>query len=234
MKILVIIPAYNEQEAIASVIDDLYKNFSSGDILVVSDGSSDRTAEVARGKGVKVIDLPANLGVGGAVQTGFKYALRYGYDIAIQFDGDGQHLASEIEALIKPIMEGKADVVIGSRFLRGKKSSFQSSFGRRVGIKFFEILNSIIIRQHVTDNTSGFRAFNREAIEFMAYNYPTDYPEPEAVIILGRNRFRIVEVAVEMRQRISGKSSIFGFRSLYYMIKVTLAIIMTALRYRLR
>lgn len=234
MKVLVIVPAYNEEEAIGKVIDDLHKHVPDFDILVVSDGSRDNTARIAKEKGALVVELPTNLGIGGAVQTGLKYAHRYGYDVAIQFDGDGQHLASEIDKLIGPLREGRADAVIGSRFLPGQKSSFQSTIGRRIGIWFFEVLNSLLIRQWITDNTSGFRAYNREVIDFMVYNYPTDYPEPEAVILLGRNRFRIVEVPVEMRERMGGRSSIFGWRSAYYMIKVTLAIIMTALRYRLR
>jgi glycosyltransferase involved in cell wall biosynthesis len=234
MKVLVIVPAYNEEEAIGKVIDDLHTHVPDFDVLVVSDGSCDNTARIAKEKGALVVELPTNLGIGGAVQTGLKYAHRYGYDVAIQFDGDGQHLASEIDKLLGPLREGRADAVIGSRFLPGQKSSFQSTIGRRIGIWFFELLNSLLIRQWITDNTSGFRAYNKDVIDFMVYNYPTDYPEPEAVILLGRNRFRIVEVPVEMRERMGGSSSIFGWRSAYYMIKVTLAIIMTALRYRLR
>ncbi|NPV38352.1 hypothetical protein BREVNS_0800 [Brevinematales bacterium NS] len=234
MKVLVIVPAYNEEEAIGKVIDDLHTHVPDFDVLVVSDGSRDHTARIAKEKGALVVELPTNLGIGGAVQTGLKYAHRYGYDVAIQFDGDGQHLASEIDKLLGPLHEGRADAVIGSRFLPGQKSSFQSTIGRRIGIWFFEVLNSLLIRQWITDNTSGFRAYNKDVIDFMVYNYPTDYPEPEAVILLGRNRFRIVEVPVEMRERMGGHSSIFGWRSAYYMIKVTLAIIMTALRYRLR
>ncbi len=234
MKILVIVPAYNEEEAISDVIKDLRTNFSEADILVINDGSRDKTSEIAKENEALVVDLPANLGIGGAVQTGLKFALRYGYDIAIQFDGDGQHIASEIPKLIEPIKSNIADAVIGSRFLKESPSDFKSTLGRRIGIKFFEILNTILIRKHITDNTSGFRAYNREAIEFMAYNYPTDYPEPEAVILLGRNRFRLIEVPVRMKERSCGKSSIFGFRVVYYMVKVTLSIVMTALRYRIR
>ncbi len=235
MKILVIVPAYNEENAIGNVITDLKSNFPEGDILIVNDGSIDNTSIVAKGyRDVNVVDLPVNLGIGGAVQTGFKYAKRYDYDIAVQFDGDGQHLAKEIYKIIKPITENKADVVIGSRFLERGKEFFKSTFLRRVGIKIFELINSIIIRQRVTDNTSGFRAFGKEAISFLSLNYPADFPEPEAVILLGRNRFRIAEVSVEMRERQAGKSSIYGFKSIYYMIKVILCIIMTALRYRVR
>ncbi|MGC8771757.1 MAG: glycosyltransferase family 2 protein [Brevinematia bacterium] len=234
MKVLVIVPAHNEEKAIENVIDELNKDFPVGDILVINDGSRDRTSLLAKSKGVKVIDLPTNLGIGGAVQTGLKYAFRYGYDVAIQFDGDGQHIGSEIDKVTKPIISNEADVVIGSRFLKDSNSEFKSTIGRRMGIKYFEFLNTILIGKHITDNTSGFRAYNRDAIEFMSDNYPTDFPEPEAVILLGRNRFRIVEVPVKMRERSCGKSSIFGWRSAYYMIKVTLSIIMTFLRYRLR
>ncbi|URA10857.1 glycosyltransferase family 2 protein [Thermospira aquatica] len=234
-KILVIIPAYNEEKAIGKVIEDLLKYFPEGDILVVNDGSRDNTSAVAsQYEGVTVVNLPVNLGIGGAVQTGFKYAARYGYDIAIQFDGDGQHLAEEIPLLLKRMEELQADMVIGSRFLSPDVDTFRSTMGRRIGIKIFEWINSLLIRQRVTDNTSGFRAFNREAILFLAENYPVDYPEPEAVILLGRNRFKIGEVQVKMRERQGGHSSIFGWRSAYYMIKVLVSIFLVALRYRVR
>ncbi len=234
-KSVVIIPAYNEEKAIGKVIEDLLKNFPQGDIVVINDGSRDNTSAVARQyDGVTVIDLPVNLGIGGAVQTGFKYAARYGYDVAIQFDGDGQHLATEIPLLLKRMEELNADMIIGSRFLSPDPTTFRSTFGRRVGIKIFEWVNSLLIRQRVTDNTSGFRAFNREAILFLAEYYPVDYPEPEVVILLGRNRFRIGEVQVRMRERQGGRSSIFGWRSAYYMVKVLVSIFLTALRYRVR
>ncbi len=235
MKILTIVPVFNEEKTIQMVIDDLKKNFQKTDILIVNDGSRDKSSDIARkNKNVRVIDLPTNLGIGGSVQTGFKYAVRNNYDIAIQFDGDGQHLAMEIPTLIQPILNKKADVVIGSRFLRVNKKSFKSPWPRRIGIKIFEWLNSFITGQKVTDNTSGFRAYNREAFSFLAYNYPTDYPEPEAVVLLGRNRFKIFEIPTEMKERVYGKSSISGFKSFYYMIKVILCIIMTSLRYRER
>jgi len=230
----VIVPAYNEEEAITKVIEDLKTHFPQGDILVVNDGSRDQTSRLARDSGAMVVDLPVNLGIGGAVQTGLKFASRYGYDLAIQFDGDGQHIASEIPSLVQPVLDKEADMVIGSRFLVRGRKTFRSTWTRQIGIRFFEVLNSLLIGQRVTDNTSGFRAYSREVIEFMVDHYPTDYPEPEAVILVGRNRFRIVEVPVQMRERQGGRSSIFGWRSAYYMIKVTLAIVMTALRYRLR
>lgn len=229
-RILVIVPAYNEEKSIISVINDLRSIEVDLDICIINDGSTDRTSEVANQQGeVIVIDLPQNLGIGGAVQTGFMYAFRKHYDIAIQFDGDGQHIASELPKLIEPITEQKADVVIGSRFIV-KSDSYKSSKLRIVGIKTFYFVNSLLIGQRITDNTSGFRAYNKEAIKFLANNYPTDYPEPEAVILLGKNGFKIKEVFTKMRERLTGNSSISLKNGVFYMIKVLLAIIMTAMR----
>jgi glycosyltransferase involved in cell wall biosynthesis len=204
------------------------------DILVINDGSSDHTGRVAKqAGGALVIDLPDNLGIGGAVQTGFKFAKAAGYEFAVQFDGDGQHIATEIPKLLNALSENAADVAIGSRFMT-KHSGFQSTFSRRLGIKLFRWVNSLVIGQTITDNTSGFRAYNRQSIVFLARYYPVDYPEPEAVILLGKNGFRIQEVAAEMRKRQSGGSSISGIYNIYYMLKVLLAILMTALRKPLR
>lgn len=230
MKILIIVPAYNEEKNIASTISDIQDLDMYCDILVVNDGSSDKTSQTARvaGKSI-VIDLPINLGIGGAVQTGFKYAERNNYDIAIQFDGDGQHKASEIKKIFNVIANHEADVAIGSRFLE-KESSFRSTFMRRKGIFIFKIINYLLIRQIITDNTSGFRAYNNRAIAFLAKNYPADYPEPESVVLLGRHGFRIKEVPVVMQQRNFGRSSIRGWRIIYYMVKVLLSICMTSLR----
>lgn len=228
--ILVIVPAYNEGENIVSVIENLKGIGLALDVLVVNDGSSDNTFQVAQATGkALVIDLPKNLGIGGAVQTGFKFANRNGYRIAVQFDGDGQHIAGEIAKLLAVLEKGEANLVIGSRFLQ-KQGGFRSTFARRIGIRTFQVLNSLLIGQKITDNTSGFRAYDRKAIEFLARYYPVDYPEPEAVILLGRNGFRIREEPVLMRERQAGDSSITGVYSVYYMIKVILAIIMTALR----
>jgi hypothetical protein len=228
--LLVIIPAYNEGKAIVRVIEDLRGIDLEMDILVVNDGSADDTSAQARGTGkAMVVDLPKNLGIGGAVQTGFKYAARNGYRMAIQFDGDGQHLANEIPKLLTRLAQNGVNMVIGSRFLE-KHAGFRSTFVRRQGIRLFEGVNSVLIGQRITDNTSGFRAYDQQAIEFLARNYPVDYPEPEAVILLGRNGFRIAEVAALMRERQEGSSSIGGLKSAYYMIKVLLAILMTALR----
>jgi len=228
--ILVIVPAYNESKNIALVIEGLKGADLALDVLVVNDGSSDNTCQAAQATGkALVVDLPKNLGIGGAVQTGFKYANRNGYQIAVQFDGDGQHLAGEIAKLLRVLEASGANMVIGSRFLQ-KHGGFRSTFARRIGIRTFQVLNSLLIGQKITDNTSGFRAYDRKAIEFFARYYPVDYPEPEAVILLGRNGFRIEEKSVLMRERQGGGSSIAGVYGIYYMLKVVLAIIMTALR----
>jgi hypothetical protein len=228
--LLIIIPAYNEAANIGRVIEDLLGSQVGLDILVINDGSIDATSQTARGfDGVAVIDLSKNLGIGGAVQTGFKYAARQGYNRALQFDGDGQHLVAEIPKMIAALEQSQCDMVVGSRFL-GTNAGFRSTFVRRLGIRVFDVLNSLLIRQRVTDNTSGFRLYERRTIEFLALHYPVDYPEPEAVILLGKNGFRMSEVAVEMRERQGGGSSIAGIRGAYYMIKVVLAILMTSLR----
>ncbi|WP_432821130.1 DUF2304 family protein [Trichloromonas sp.] len=228
--ILVIVPAYNEEQNIRKVIEDLGSIHPALDVMVINDGSSDQTSRVARSTGrARVVDLPKNLGIGGAVQTGFKYAARHGYDIAIQFDGDGQHLASEIPKLLEALKSQAANMVIGSRFLEDQ-ANYRSTFVRRIGIRLFQAVNSLLIGQRVTDNTSGFRAYDRRAIELLARYYPVDYPEPEAVILLGRNGFSMTEVFTRMGERQGGGSSIAGLTGGYYMVKVLLAILMTALR----
>ncbi len=233
MKIIVIVPAFNEEKNIVDVINSIINENPSWDILVINDGSKDDTGINARMTNkALVIDLPCNLGIGGAVQTGFKYARNNNYDIALQFDGDGQHMAYEINSILKPIIANEADMVIGSRFLQ-KSSGWRSSFSRRIGIKIFEIINSIIIKQKITDNTSGFRAFNKKTISLLSDYYPVDYPEPEAVIIVGRSGFIIQEVFVEMQSRQQGKSTISGLGSIYYMIKVIIAIFINTLRPKL-
>ena len=227
--ILAIVPAYNEEGSIAGVIDDLKNSGLALDVLVVNDGSRDQTSSVAMATGkALVVDLLKNLGIGGAVQAGFKFAARHHYRIAVQFDGDGQHLASEIGKLLAALEEGGANLVIGSRFL--SKAGFRSTFSRRIGIRIFQLLNFLLIGRRITDNTSGFRAYDRRAIEFLAQNYPVDYPEPESVILLGRNGFAVAETPALMRERREGSSSISGLLSTYYMLKVMLACIMAALR----
>lgn len=229
-RILIIIPAYNEEQNIDNVIKSLHDTDASYDCVVINDGSKDDTQRKAEASGLAtVIQLPSNLGIGGAVQTGFKYAFYKDYDYAIQFDGDGQHLATEIPKILAPLQSSEYDVCIGSRFVE-KTLGFQSTFMRRVGIRIFELMNHLLIRKKITDSTSGFRAYNKEAIAFLAANYPTDYPEPETIVLLGKNDFRIREVSVEMIERQGGESSISGLKSAHYMIKVILAMLMTAQR----
>lgn len=233
-RILIIIPAYNEEKNIAKVIQSLIDANPTYECLVVNDGSKDNTQREAETSGLAtVIQLPSNLGIGGAVQTGFKYAFYNDIDYAIQFDGDGQHLASEIPKILLPLQANDYDVCIGSRFVE-KTLGFQSTFMRRIGIRIFEWMSSVLIRKRITDSTSGFRAYNKQAIAFLAVNYPTDYPEPETVILLGKNDFRIREVSVEMIERQGGESSISGLKSAHYMIKVILAMLMTAQRQKIR
>lgn len=228
-RILAIVPALNEERNVGRVVAQLRDHPKRIDVLVVDDGSTDATAEVARSQGARVISLPFNLGIGGAVQTGFKYAAQHGYDVAIQVDGDGQHDVNEIDKLLGPLLAGEADVVIGSRYVG--HATYQAPVMRRIGMLIFALVNSLIIRQRVADNTSGFRAFNRRAIAFLARDYPADYPEPEAVVLLGRSGFRLTEVPVNMNQRLHGRSSIDSFQAVYYMIKVLLAVLVDVFRY---
>jgi len=229
-KILIIVPAFNEEENIRGVILKLFSENDAWDILVINDASLDRTSEIARQtKLATVIDLPINLGIGGCVQTGFRYAKNNGYDFALQFDGDGQHSAEEIHKLLEIVMNNEADVAIGSRF-RQKHQGFKSSVSRRIGIRIFEWFSWLLIRQRITDHTSGFRAYNRKALRFLADYYPTDFPEPEVIILLGKNGFRIREIYTQMHERKGGVSSIPITRGPYYMIKVMLAMFMSSIR----
>jgi glycosyltransferase involved in cell wall biosynthesis len=228
MKILIIVPAYNEEKSLPGVIRDLGDHCPHADILVVNDGSRDRTEMVARDLGVKVLGLPFNLGIGGAMQTGYRYAEENGYAIAIQFDGDGQHVATEVKALLDGLQQGRADIVVGSRFLQ--PGAYRPSFFRKLGILIFSTVLSAILRMRVTDTTSGFRAANRRVIEFFARSYPEDYPEVESLVLLHRAGLAIGEVPVVMRDRTGGRSSITPIRSAYYMIKVLLAVFIDLLK----
>ena len=228
MKILVIVPAYHEECCIQGVIEDLRGNFPQGDILVVNDGSRDMTSEIALALGVNVIDLPYNVGIGGAMQTGFLYALREGYDAAIQFDGDGQHHADQIDKILKPWLSKSADLVVGSRFL--SDAGFTSSVQRRIGSKILSFVVSLIAGQRITDTTSGFRVYGRNTLEFFSENYPEDYPEVEAFVLAHKKGLRIVEVPSEIGPRTGGKSSITFTQAVYYMVKVMLAIFVDLLK----
>ncbi len=232
MESIIIIPAYNEQDNILDVINDIEQNASGYHYMVINDGSTDKTGLILRQNHVPHINLPFNIGIGGAVQTGYKYAFEKGYDIVIQFDGDGQHKASFIPEMISILEEGNADMVIGSRFL--DKKGYQSTFIRRLGIKYFRFLIWLLSGSGVTDSTSGFRACNRKIIELFSKNYPQDYPEPESIMILKQKKLKITEVPVEMKKRARGNSSINRSLSVYYMVKVTLAIILSRMRPRIR
>lgn len=227
-KVLIIIPAYNEAESIAGVISAVKKELPDAGIVVINDGSVDATSSIAKGLGVTVVDLPYNMGIGAAMQTGYRYAALNGYDIAVQVDGDGQHPPDQITYLIRPISEGKADMVIGSRFL--EKVGYHPSLARGIGIKIFSTVISLITGQRITDTTSGFRAVNKGAIEFFTRNYPDDYPEVEAIALLYKAGFNIMETAVRMKERTGGRSSITALQAVYYMVKVFLSVFIDMLK----
>jgi hypothetical protein len=225
MKVLIIIPAYNEEENIKTVVDNLINKYNQYDYLVVNDCSTDSTSKILKENKYNHINLPVNLGIGGAVQAGYVYAKVHEYDIAIQMDGDGQHNPEYIETLIEPILEGTADSTIGSRFIN--KEGFQSSALRRLGITFLSKLIKLSCGITIYDVTSGFRAVNRKLIDIFSQDYAQDYPEPEAIVFSAIKGIKIKEVPVIMSERQGGTSSIGGFKSLYYMIKVSIAIIIT-------
>lgn len=220
--ILVIIPAFNEEGSIGVVIDNIRRHAPWADIAVVNDGSGDRTAAIASSRGVILISNPYNMGIGSTMQTGYKYAHMKGYDVAVQVDADGQHPAEQIAQLIRPVLENRADIVVGSRFLG--EGSYRPSLARGAGMALFSSLVSVIIKEQVTDTTSGFRAAGKECIEFFAKRYPDDYPEVEALVLLHKKGFSIMEIPVSMHERSTGRSSITPVRSVYYMVKVLLAI----------
>lgn len=231
-RVLVIIPAYNESENIEHVITYLQEQAPWCDYLIVNDGSTDNTAKICWRKRYHYLNLPINMGIGGAVQAGYVYAFRNDYDIAVQMDGDGQHDAAYLETLLEPIRKDEADVVIGSRFL--EKEGFQSSASRRMGIRILSFLIFLTTGKHIKDVTSGYRAVNRQFIEIYSRDYPMDYPEPEAIVSAVMHLGRVREVPVRMRAREGGVSSITFWKSIYYMIKVTLAILICRMSYGLR
>ena len=228
MRTLVIVPAYNEQESLPGVIGDLRRHAPGTDIIVVNDGSRDGTSGVAGRLGVPMLSLPFNLGIGGAMQAGYRYAQRHGYDVAVQFDGDGQHRAEEVAKLLEPIASGSADLVVGSRFL--EPGGYRVPFMRRLGIRVFAVILSLILGTKVTDTTSGFRAASRRALEFFSRAYPEDYPEVESLVLLHKCGMQVAEVAVQMSDRTGGRSSITFVRSVYYMVKVLLAVMIDLIK----
>ena len=228
LRVLVIIPAYNEEDSLGRVITNVKEAVPDAQIVVINDGSIDATPEIGRGYGATVVSLPYNLGIGSAMQTGFMYARDNNFDVAIQVDGDGQHDPTEIPDLLKALREKQADVAIGTRYIEDR--GYITPKLRRLGIVILANLISIIIRQRITDPTSGFRALNRRAIFFCATNYPFDYPEPEAVVSFRRAGLRVCEIPVTMNPRYGGESSITPLRSAYYMVKVIMAILIDLLR----
>jgi len=221
VKALIIIPAFNEEGAIISTVQDIMKNAPSFDYLVVNDCSRDSTKELLDESGYNHVNLPVNSGIGAAVQTGYIYAYRNGYDCAVQVDGDGQHDAAFLEKMLEELQRSNADMVIGSRFL--ENNGFQSTGLRRVGIRFFTWWIRVLTHKTITDPTSGMRLANRRILHEFALSYPKDYPEPESVVSILKKGYTVKEIPVEMRARSSGESSISMKRSVYYMIKVTIA-----------
>ncbi|MDD5698065.1 MAG: glycosyltransferase family 2 protein [Victivallaceae bacterium] len=235
MKVALIIPCFNEQDNIIGVIDDVFSHLPPDEdwrVIAVNDCSADATlAKLDEDGRAVILDLPCNSGVGAAVQTGFKYARANGFDFALKFDGDGQHRADYIPALLEVLKNDQADFAVGSRFIRPEGQGFQSTSLRRVGIRFFRFLIRLLSGYTPSDPTSGFRAYNRRALEFATRYYPSfDYPEPEELVLMKKNHFRIKDVFTEMRERRGGVSSISWYRGIYYMFKVGFAIFMVALR----
>ena len=227
LKTLIIVPAFDEEKAIGSVLRNI-KRHTSADIVVVNDGSTDSTLEMVKKENVKAITIPFNLGIGGAMQTGYMYAKSHGYDIAVQIDADGQHDPSYLDKLLAPVINGRCDMAIGSRFIG--ETSYRSTVSRRAGIAFFSWLIYLLTGIRIKDPTSGFRAVGRKVIEYFADNYPTDYPEVDVIVKLHKKNFRIIEVPVQMRERQGGTSSITPIKSIYYMIKVSLALLINSIR----
>jgi glycosyltransferase involved in cell wall biosynthesis len=238
VRVLIVIPAFNEQEALGGLLDEVRalsgaKLDAQVEAVVVDDGSRDRTTEVARAHGARVLRLCGNLGIGGAVQSGLRLARREGFDCAVQIDGDGQHPPAELARLLESVRNGdKPDLVVGTRYR--DKDNFRSTVLRRLGSWWLRTLLRVVARVRVSDPTSGFRLYNRRALELFDETYPYDFPEPESLALARRSGLRISEQPVTMRARQGGSSSIIGFSTLYYMLKVTIAIVLTTVRTRRR
>ncbi len=230
---LAIVPAFNEVDAIAQTVASIHNAAPDFDVLVVDDGSSDGTAERASELGSAVLRMPFNLGIGGAMQGGYIYALEHGYDVAVQVDGDGQHDPRHIRDLLGQLRaDPSLNMVTGSRFLERDSDGYRSSGTRRIGIRVFSWIVSLITGQRVTDPTSGFRMTNRRGIELFARDYPHDYPEVEAILLMHAHRLRSCEIPVRMRPRLTGESVISSSQSVYYMVKVLLAVFVGLFRRR--
>lgn len=228
MKKIIIIPAYNEEENIERTVNAIQKSAQGFDYVIINDCSIDNTRKICEEKGFNIVNLPINLGIGGAVQTGYKYAYENGYDVAVQVDGDGQHDPEFLSTMAEYLIEHRVDMVIGSRFI--EKKGFQSSITRRMGIKFFSGLIKVLTGKSITDPTSGLRMIGRNVMEIFSQDYPRDYPEPESIVAVLRKNMKIEEIPVVMLERKGGVSSISTKKSIYYMVKVTLAILIERIR----
>lgn len=227
-KVLLIIPSYNEEENVLNnyqkIIEYNKKHKTCYDAIVIDDGSNDRTFEICLENDIPCIRLIHNLGIGGAVQTGYKYALDFGYDIAVQFDGDGQHDVRYVKNIIEPIIDKRANMVIGSRFIDKSSSDFKSSRARRVGINIISFVIKLMTGKKIYDTTSGFRAVDRNLIKRFSSNYPVEYPEPVSTTEVLKQNYVVEEVPVSMNERVNGVSSIKTWKNIYYMINVILSI----------
>jgi glycosyltransferase involved in cell wall biosynthesis len=232
LRVAIIIPCYNEEDSVMNLYNEIKAiTFSSHffvEPIFINDCSTDNTKYILKQNNTHFIDLPVNLGIGGAVQTGFKYALRNEFDIAVQMDGDGQHPPSELEKIIVSFITNKVDVVIGSRYL--KKEGFQSSILRRFGINYFKFLNKFLVGININDSTSGYRAINKKAMEIVSKYYPDEYPEPESIVLYAMMGLKIMETPVTMRERQGGVSSIKSYKTIYYMFKVTIGTVFLFIR----
>lgn len=227
MKILIVIPAYNEEENIVKVYENIkkYDVDNRYDVIVINDGSKDNTLKLLKENDIPYIDLINNLGIGGAVQTGYKYAFSNGYDVAVQFDGDGQHSIENVKDIIKPIEEGKCNMVIGSRFVDKSSSKFKSTKIRRIGINIISFFIKLVTKKKIYDTTSGFRAIDRNLIKLFSRDYPVEYPEPVSTATILRKKYEVEEVPVKMNERENGVSSIRKWKNVYYMFNVILSIL---------